>query len=183
MRLGEQGRVTKAELGFGGALPVGIVNLVSAADYSHAPAASAGKRFDHDPALMGSQECADVLDAAGPAGGRKHRHSGGDCRPAGRRLVAEQFERGSIGPDERIPRRRARPREFRLFAEEPVTGMDQLGAGLLGCRQDRGVVQISRRAGAGQADRFVGCVHVRAVCIVLGVDGDRVEAPTRLRCG
>ena len=175
MRLGKQRRIAEAELRFCGALPVGVVNLVGAVDYSHAATAAAGKRFDHDRAIVGGGEGADVVDAAGSVGGRQHRHTGRCRRAPGRRLVAEQFERGGVGPDERVSRGRTRLRETGLFAEEPVTGMDQLGAGVLGRRQDRCVVEVCGRAGAGQSDRFVGRVHVRAVGIVLGVDGDRVE--------
>ena len=53
--------------------------------------------------------------------------------------------------------------------------MDQLGTGLLGRRQDRRVIEVSGRPGAGQTDRFVSGVHMWAVGVVLGVDGDRAE--------
>ena len=53
--------------------------------------------------------------------------------------------------------------------------MNQVGTGVLGRRQDRRVVQVRGRAGARQRDRFIGGVHMRAVGVILGVDGDRAE--------
>ncbi len=181
MRLGEHRPIAESKLGLGGALPVGIVNLIDAADYSHAAAAAAGQRLDHDAAVLRGGERVNVLDAAGPVGGRQHRHIGRGCGTTGLRLVAEKLQRRGVRPDERIPSCSTSAREFGLFAQEPVAGMDQLRTRLLGCRQDRGVIQVSGRPGAGQTDRFVSRMHVRAVGIVLGVNGDRAEP--QLDCG
>src|SRR6202162_5226176 len=92
MGLGKERRIAEAELRLCGALPVGVVNLVGAVDYSHAATAAAGKRFDHDRAIVGGGEGADVVDAAGSVGGRQYRHASRRRRTPGRRLVAEQFE-------------------------------------------------------------------------------------------
>ncbi len=59
--------------------------------------------------------------------------------------------------------------------------MDQFGAGILGRRQDRRMVQVGRRAGAGERDRLVGRMDVRAVGIVFGIDGNRAEFQLRCR--
>ncbi len=66
VRLGEQRRVTEPEFGLGGALPVGVVNLLGDVDDSHAATTAARQRLDHDRAALGLGECADIVDAGGP---------------------------------------------------------------------------------------------------------------------
>ncbi len=96
-------------------------------------------------------------------------------------LLPNRSSAAASGPTNVIPRARARPGKLGLFAEKPVAGMNQFGAGILGRRQNRRVVQVGGRSGAGQSDRFVGRVNVRAVGIVLGVHSDRAEL--QLGCG
>ena len=59
--------------------------------------------------------------------------------------------------------------------------MNELRAAVLGRRQHRRVVQVGGRSGAGQGNCLVGRVHVRAVSVVLGVDGNCAEL--QLGCG
>ena len=180
-RLGEQRRIAEAELRLRGALAVGVVDLIGAVHLPHSAAAAAGQRLDHDGAVLGGEERADVVDAARPFGRRQHRHPGRDRGGTGRGLVADPLEHVGVRAHERVPGRRAGAGEFGVLAEESVAGMNHLGAGIFGRRQYRRLVQVGVGAGAGQSDRFVGGVDVWAVGVVFGVDRDRLH--TQFGCG
>ena len=143
-RLGEHRRVAEAELCLGGALAVGVVDLVGAAHLAHAASTAARERLDHDRAVLGGEERADILDAARALGRGQHRHPGRHRSGAGRGLVTDQLEHVGVRPHERVTRSRAGSGELGVLAEESVTRMNQLGTGLLGRRQYRRLVQVAR---------------------------------------
>ena len=153
--------------------------------------------------LGGLLDDADALAAA--AGGRLDHHRQADVggrrpRPR-RRLSMMPSEPGVTGtpaavivvraaalspmrsmrlrrwPDELDAVLAAERAELGALGEEPVAGVDGLGAGLQG-RLDEGrhhEVALRRRRRA-DADGLVGEPHVQAVLVGLGVDGDRPHA-------
>ena len=67
--------------------------------------------------------------------------------------------------------------EIGVLGQEAVTGVDRLGVGDLGRRDDLRDVAIALRAGGGaDADVFVGVAHVQAVAVGLAIDGDGADA-------
>ena len=75
------------------------------------------------------------------------------------------------------PASRARPRERRVLREEPVAGVDRVGAGPARGVDDGVDAQVALRGRArADVDRLVGFAHVPRVAIAVGVDGDRRQA-------
>ena len=104
---------------------------------------------------------------------RRHRHAGLDHQVLGRVLQAHGANRGRVRPDPDQARRRDGFREFGVFGQEAVSGVDRLRPRRLGRRQHLGAVQITfaRRRRADQ-HRLVGVAHMQGVCVRLGIDGD-----------
>lgn len=178
-RLDEHGGIVEPQLRLGGALAVGVVDLVGAVHSAHPATASAGQRLDHDDPVVGGEECADVLEAAGPRGGRQDRHARGDRGGTRRGLVADRLEHSGIRPHERVPGGCARTREIGVLREEAVARVDQLRLGVFRRGQDRGLIQVGVGTATEQPDRLVHRMHVRALGVVLGVDRDRLHAQFR----
>ena len=82
-----------------------------------------------------------------------------------------------VGPDELDVAGLADLGEVGALRQEPVAGMDRVGAGDLGGADDRRHVQVAvgaaRRA---DADVLVGEADVQRVLVGLGVDGDGLDA-------
>jgi hypothetical protein len=92
---------------------------------------------------------------------------------AGLGLVAEQFELFRRRADEDDARYRDPPREFGVFRQKAVAGMNGLGSGLAGSRQyfiDR---QIGRRPLTGQFASLAGGAQMRGRGIISGKDRNR----------
>ena len=161
----------------------GVRQLAGRAHDAHAAAAAAGGRLDDDRIadLLGELErLLLALDRAVAAG--QDRHAGLLHHPARARLVAHQPDHLRIGADELDVARLADFGEVGALGQEPVAGMDRVGAGDLGGADDRRHVQVA--VGAARrtdADVLVGEPHVQRVLVGLGVDGDRLDAELAAR--
>ncbi len=165
-------------LGLGLATRIGLREIGSALDHAHAAPAAAGHRLDHDRRLAAErgEERRDVLQRGGPAGAGDDWHAAALCQLPCRNLVAEQFERRRLRPDEGDACIDAGLRERSVLAEEAVAGVH----GVAACaprRLHHGLnVEIGPRAAAGDFDRLIGKAHMQRQRIVRGMDRDRREA-------
>ena len=98
------------------------------------------------------------------------------------RLVAHQPDHFRIGPDEADVARFAHFGQIRRLGEEPVAGVDRIGAGNFRGADDGRHVQVAVGA-ARRADAHVliGKPHVQGILVGLRVDGDRLD--TELAAG
>ncbi len=113
-----------------------------------------------------------IRDGAGGAGRQRRPDLLGDV--ARRDLVAERLDglRARADPDQAGADHR--PRELGVLGEEPVAGVDGIGARAAGDRKD--LLDRQVRVGAGGAVervRLVGKPRVQCVPILLGVHRDR----------
>ena len=95
-----------------------------------------------------------------------------------RALLPVRCSTDGRGPDEGDAGRVARLGEQRVLGEEPVAGVDRVGAGLDGLRDDRLVVEVGADRVALLADLvgLVGLEPVLALAVLVGEDGDRPGA-------
>ena len=105
----------------------------------------------------------------------RHRDAGSDRGPAGLCLVTEELEVLDARADENDAGLRAAPREVTSLGEKPVAGVDRLAAALLSGR-DHGIhVQVRPRPTSRERVGIVSDAAVKALHVVLGVDGDRAQ--------
>src|SRR5690606_9170418 len=143
-----------------------------------AAAAAARARLDHDG----------VADVGGHAGGLGHvadlAVGAGDDGDAGRAhgvlrhaLVAHLADGAGPGPDEDEVVVGADGGELGVLGEEPVAGVDGVGAGDLGGGDDPVHPEVALRGGRRpDADGLVGEADGERVAVGRGVDGDGPEA-------
>ncbi len=143
------------------------------------PAAAAARRGLQDHRISGflreRESLVQGLDGARRPG--YGRHAGRGHRPPGQRLVPhfpEGFRRRADEGDMTVLEDL---REIGVLREETVAGMDRVGLGDLGGRNDGRDVQVrgGRRIGA-DADVFVGETHVKSIAVGLAVDGNSPDA-------
>ena len=92
-----------------------------------------------------------------PAAARHRRQAVGRQHAPHRVLRREALEDLGARPDEGQLMRRARLREGRVLAQEPVPGVDRIAAGDHGRADDRRLVEIAlARLGRTDADRLIG---------------------------
>ena len=117
----------------------------------------------------------DGLDRVGGAGHDRNAGLGHDLARSG--LRAHRVDRARRRADEHDPGLLAGARERGVLGQEPVAGVDRLGAGLLRHLEDLldHEVALGGRAGAEQV-RLIGAPDVRRVAIGLGVDGHAGDA-------
>ncbi len=147
-------------------------------DETHAAPAAAGYRLDHDGVadLPGfDAERSGVLLRALVAG---HDGNAGLDRDVLRRGLAAQRAHGlAARADEGDAGLRARIRQIGVFREEPIAGVDRVGAGLFGGCNDLVDHQIAfGRGRAADVDRFVGFNDVQRFGIRVGIDRDGRDA-------
>ena len=148
------------------------------ADDAHAAAAAARHRLDdhREAEILGDLER--LLFAVHRAvAARQDRNAGLLHRPARPRLVAEQADDVRRRPDELDVAGFADLGKVGALREEPVAGMNRVGAGDLGGAQHRRHVQVA--VGAARrpdADILVREADVQRVLVGLGVDGDGLDA-------
>lgn len=149
-------------LGLGLAAGIGFREIGGVLDNTHAAAAAAGHRLDHDrriAAERGEERC-DLVERRRPAGAGNDRHAAALCQLPCRDLVAEQFECCRLGSDKDNACVRAGFRECRVLTEEAITGMHGIAAGALR-RLHHGLdVEIGPRAAAGDFDGVIGHTHM-----------------------
>jgi hypothetical protein len=89
----------------------------------------------------------------------EHRQAGGPCGGDGSRLVAGQVQDVGGRADERESGVRAGLRQCRVFAQEPVAGVDGVGVGLERHPDDLVRIEVGAHGVAGRSDL------VRLVCL------------------
>ena len=164
--LAEHRRVTEGRLRFaaGGLhLPGQRRQFV---DHPHAAAAAAGRRLDQHRQLVGGHGVGvEFLE---------HRHARGRHHLLRLDLGAHRRDRGNRRTDPRQARLGHRCGEFGILREEPVTGMDGVGAGRARCGDQLCSVQVA--SGALQSHPGVCLGHVWRRRVGIGVDGDGPDA-------
>jgi hypothetical protein len=160
-------------------------DLLLGAGHLQPAAAAAERRLDgyRQPVLLGERD--DLVgtgDRVLRAGDQRGAGLHGDV--PGLHLVAERDDRLGGGADPGEPGVDHGAGEVGVLGEEPVAGVDRVGAGLL-----RGVddlvdheVRVARR-GATQGERLVGRAHVQGVAVGLGVDGHAGQPRVLARAG
>ena len=144
----------------------------------HAPSAAAGRGLDDhgvaDPAgdLATLVDGADRLDDAG-----EQRQPGVCHEPSRRRLVAHLLHDLRRWAHEREPLARADLGEVRVLGQEPVAGVDGVGAGTERGLHDVGHMEVAApRRGRSDVHRLVGQADHGGVPVGGRVDGDDLDA-------
>ena len=153
------------------------LGLACLGDDLETPTASARRGLDRDrPAVLVSQldHALRVGDRLGRAGHDRHAGRGHPLPCAD--LRAHRLDRLGRRADPDEARGEARTREPGVLGEEPVAGMDRVGAALQRGSQHALDVQIAlgRRAGSDQVG-LIGAAHVQRAAIGLRVDRHRLQ--------
>ncbi|MHC2593623.1 hypothetical protein ACVIG9_007679 [Bradyrhizobium ottawaense] len=137
-----------------------------------------GHGLDHDRSIAaeGAEERRDLLQRRRPAGAGNDRHAATLCQLPCRDLVAEQFERRRLRPDEGEACIGTGLGKRGVLAEEAVAGMHGIGADALCRRHHRIDVEIGPGAAAGDFDGLVGNAHVQRQRIISGMDRNGRDA-------
>src|SRR5690606_17368838 len=157
--------------------PERLGQVLGRTHHPHAPAAAAGNGLDDD----GIAELARDLDGLFVArdrtvAARQHRHARLLHGPPRPRLVAHQADDVRIRPDELDVAGFADLGKIGTLGEEPVAGMNRVGAGDLGGADDGGNVQVAVEAPRRtDADVFVGKADVERVLVGFGIDGNGLD--------
>ena len=155
--------------------------ILGAGHDAHAFPAAAGHGLHHDR-IADAARCGRQLRVVRFRADRRLR--AGDDGHAGRArgrarggLAAHQFDRLGGGADERQAGARARGGELGVLGQEPVAGMDRVGARRARRVDQRVGAQVALARGAG-ADRhgLIGHAHVTGAAIALGEDRHRRQA-------
>src|SRR6185312_299950 len=162
-------------LAFAGGALEGLLEVVGRHRHAEALAATAagGLAGDRVTGFLGL--LAGIVDGLGDLGrARDDRDAGGLHDLARPRLRAHLFDRLGRRADPGDAGLSAGAGEVGVLGEEAVAGVDCLGAGILGGRDDLLDVEValSRDRGADQ-EGLVGGAHMRGVAVDLRVDSDR----------
>ena len=151
--------------------------LEGAGDLEPAPAAAEG-RLDRDRQAMLASEVRDLFRAADRAVGARRERCADALGDLPRLyLVAERHDgrRGRSDPGQAA--RRHGLREGRVLGEEPVAGVNGIGAGPRRDRDDLFDVQVGLcRGGAVERVGLVGGLDMQGVEVLVGVNGDAGQA-------
>jgi hypothetical protein len=134
----------------------------------HAASAAAGRRLDQ------YGELGDLF-GFGVRRQRRHVRLGKqrlrlDLRAHQRDRLGRRADPGQAGVGHRLG-------ELGVLGQEAVPGMDGVGAGAAGGRQDEVGAQVRGRGrGAGQAHGVIGLCHMRGVRVGVGVHGHGLDA-------
>ena len=143
-----------------------------------AAAAAAERRLDRDrqAVLLGERD--DLRRAGHGIGGAGHQRRAGPLGDLpGGDLVAEVADGLRRRADPGQPGVEHRLGEVGVLRQEPVAGVDGVGTGLRGGREDLADVQVAGGGGvAAERERLVGGPDVRRVPVRVGVDRDAGEA-------
>ena len=161
----------------GGALE-GVGEVVGRQRDAEALAAAAAGGLAGDRVADLGGQLRGVLDGLGGLGGAgDDRHPGLLHDLAGPGLRAHRVDRVGRRADPGDVGLADRAGEGGVLGEEPVAGVDRLGAGLGGDREDLLDVQVALgRDGGTEQVGLVGLADVAGVAVGLGVDGDRADA-------
>ena len=145
-------------------------------DQPHTPAAPAERRLDQQGQPDPGHQLVEVRVAGDLAAGQ-HRDARLLHQILGAELGAHRGDHIRRRPDERETGGAHVRGERGVLGQEPVAGMDGVGAGGAGRRDDEVAAQIgSGGRRAGQPDGLVGQLDVRRPRVGVGVDGDRGQA-------
>ena len=148
-------------------------DLAGGVHHLHAPPAAAVGGLDRNRVAVLAGEGRNVLGGLHQRRSRHASHADALGRAAGRDLVAHHLDGLRRRADERHPHLHDPPGEVGVLAEEPVTGVDRLGAAGLDGGQDGGHVQVALLAGLpAECVGLVGEADVQGVTVRLGVHGD-----------
>ena len=162
--------------GFAGAFDDGF-QLRHAMHHVDADAAAAGGSLDHhgEAQLPGAGDSLFVLD--GFLGARHDGQARLAGYPAGGQLVAHLVQHFLAGADEGDAVGLAAAGQLAVFGQEPVTGMDGLGAGIAAGVQHGVDVEVGiRRRRPADANRLVGHPGMEGAGVGFGIDGDGGDA-------
>ena len=152
-------------------------DLLEGAGHLHAATTAAERGLDgHRNAVLRGErdDFAGVLDRVGRAGNQRGICAGGDV--ACGHFVAEVADGLRAGSDPDEPGVDDGLGKIGVLREEPVTGVDGVGAGLGRGVEDLAEVEIGLGGGLpAQGERFVGKSHVGCVGIGFGVDGHAAQ--------
>ena len=169
--------VAEGRLGLGVGLGEGLAGVGGVLDLADAAAAAARARLDEHgaaDALRLADRLVRVLEQVAARNDGHVRLAGGAARVV---LVAHAVDDVRIGTDEHEAALLALAREVRVLREEPVAGVDGLGAGLQGDREDGVLVEVAvRRARPADAVGLVGEGDVQRLGIGRGVHGNGLDA-------
>ena len=157
---------------------VGVGDLLERAGDLEAATAAAEDRLDRDRQAVGLGERDDlvgVVDRVLGAGRERCVGAVGDVLGLG--LVAQRLDGGRRGTDPDQPGVDDGLGEVGVLGEEAVAGVDRVGTGLLGDRDDLGDVEVRLRRGrAAEGVRLVGEPDEEGVAVRVGVDRDGADA-------
>ena len=146
---------------------------------AHAASATAASGLDDHRVADGAGRADDLLRVFGQSAfGAGHAgHAGLDHGLFGRDLVTHDADGLGRGADEGEAAGFDALGEVGVLGQEAVAGVDGLGVGHLGGRDDGRHVQVAlRRGGWADADGLVGQAHVLGVAVGLGIDDDGLDA-------
>ena len=178
--LGVDGAVAERRRRFSGGAGHGVGQRIGGGDDAHASSAAAGRCLDEQGvADLGRRRLDRGLVEPGQLRRREQGHAGVGHPPFRLQLGAHRFDRFGARPDERELGRRHRSGERCALGQEPVAGVDGVGAGPPGGVDDRVDPEVGvGRCLAADRDRQVGVAHERGVGIGIREDGDGLDAET-----
>lgn len=176
--LQEDGGVTEGGGGLAGRRLDGLAQRGGVLDAAHSASAAAGDGLDeHGEAdVVGGAD--QFVHVGGGLGGAQDRYAGGAGGGHGARLVAGQLQDVRAGADERDARLLARPGQLGVLRQEPVAGVDGVGARQPGGAHDLLDGEIRPHGVPRFADLvgLVGLEPVQRVAVLVGEDGDGPRA-------
>ena len=171
------GRVAERRLGLAACLAHQRFEAVLGCAHLHAAPAAARRRLDdHRIADLGGNRLrlGDIVDRA--VGARHQRQAQRTRRPLRLHLVAHNADMLGLGADEDDVVVLDDVGEFGVLAQKTITGMDRVGAGDFGGRDDIGNVEIAFAGGRrADANRFVGEPHMHCVAVRGRMHRDRLD--------
>jgi hypothetical protein len=170
--------VAEGGLRLGAGIIPGFLKLVVAMDDAHAAPAAAGCGLDDDGVFYFVGDFLTLLHRVEQAHrARHHRHAGLNHGRFGRGLVTHLIYHLGRGTDEFDAILGADARKLRVFAQKAVAGVDGVGVGNLGRRDERRDVEVALAAGGRpDAHRLVGKAHVQAFLVGGRIHGHRFDA-------
>ena len=146
---------------------------VAAADATAAAATGGLEHHRVADALGLAQRLAEVGDVA--FGARGDRHAGLDHAASRLGLVAHATDHLGAGADELDPAFGTDFRQFGVFREKAIAGMQRITAGFHGQVDQLAWVQVAGQRVVTQAVGFVGALDVQGMAVGFGIDGNRAD--------
>ena len=169
--------VTEGGLRLGIGLAEGTPGVLGTLDLADAAAATTRAGLDEHGAPDAARLALRLLGGLQQVAPGDHGHARSLRGAAGGVLIAHAVDDLGGRTDERKAALLALAHEARVLREEPVAGMDRLGARLHGGGQDRILVEVAlRETRAADAVGLIGETHVQGLGVRGRVDGDGPHA-------